>query len=73
MMERAATVDRNLLETDGHHDGILSADNGYRPCPMQPSHGYQRESFCHQLLGTANDLGQRILPIVPQGPRMTPP
>ena len=62
----------NLPEIDGHHDGILSADNGYRLCPTQPSHGYQRESICHQLLGTANDLGQRILPIVPQGVMMTP-
>ena len=62
---------QNLLETDGYHDEILSADNGYQLCPMQPSHWYWRESPFHQLLGTANYLGQRTLPIALREAMMT--
>ena len=40
---------------DGHHDKIMSVNIGYWLCPMQPSHGYQRESLYRQVQGTAND------------------
>ena len=56
-----------LRESDGHHCKTLSVCTGYQLCPIQPSHECLQESLSHRLQGTANESGQRTLPIVLQG------
>ena len=70
MTERAATVERTQFTKSSRNRRAsrrnFFANNGYRLCPTQPSHGYQQESLYHRLLGIENDWEQRTLPTVQQ-------